>query len=209
MIEDMNQQLENQNQVLEAKTKEQEKLIRLLDTMEVKAKQARQPIDFATEDTSDTNAHEKENSYYEQIDQLIREDLSELQELHEELDASIISVIETASTQAHEEIGSHFSRYASILGFYPAFESLTSAMQNLTKAMSSYPEPKDSSKTEEIFMFLEAFMYILGKWQKELLEQSDEKVDQLDVSIIGDLETITNMWLAEKETSPNCEIEFF
>ena len=82
-------------------------------------------------------------------------------------------------------------------------------MQNLTKAMSSYPEPKDSSKTEEIFMFLEAFMYILGKWQKELLEQSDEKVDQLDVSIIGDLETITNMWLAEKETSQNCEIEFF
>jgi len=216
MMEDINQQLENQNQALEEKNREQEKLIRILETMDIKVKQAKEATPSKVTDpvdSSDAHAHEKENSYYEQMEQLVREDLSELQELHEELDTAIISVIgapnDSVRNEMIYEIPGLFSRYASILGMYSAFEALNSAMQNLTKEMTENPLPRDESKTQDIFMFLEAFMYILGKWQKDLIEQEDNKIDQLDVSIIGDLETITNMWSAEEETVQSCEVEFF
>lgn len=209
MMEDVNAQLENQNQALEEKNREQEKLIRLLETMEVKAKNSApksQPIETSTQ--AQANNAEKESSYYDQVEQLIREDLSELTELHEELDADIIAII-GGDLESLPRIPTNFSKYASTLGMYSAFDALSATMMNFSKAMNSEPRPKDESKTSEIFMFLEAFMYILGKWQKELQEQSDEKVDQLDVSIIGDIETITNMWLAEEETAESCEVEFF
>jgi CheY-like chemotaxis protein len=214
MIEDMNQQLESQNQALEAKNREQERLLRLLDTIGIKAPQKRQAQEKEMqEDQHVLSVDDKESSYYEQIEQLIREDLPELQELHESLDSVIISVIDSRDIQKRDaliaELPVNFSRYASILGMYSSFEALTSAMQNLTKAMIEHPLPEDESQIGEIFTFLEAFMYILGKWQKDLLEQESEKVKQLDVSIIGDLETITNMWLAKKEDMENCEVEFF
>ena len=207
MIEDFNAQLENQNQALEEKNREQEKLIRLLNTMKVKAQNSAKKNQPIEPETTASNT-EKEHSYYEQIEQLICEDLSELIELHEELDADIIAII-GGDLEPLSRITTNFSKYASILSMYSAFDALSATMMNFTKAMNKQPVPKDESKTEEIFMYLEAFMYILGKWQKELLEQSDEKVDQLDVSIIGDIETISNMWLAEKETSDSCEVEFF
>jgi hypothetical protein len=89
---------------------------------------------------------------------------------------------------------------------YSSFEALSAAMSNLVQAMHQESEPKNSNNREEIFNFLEAFMYILGKWQKDIIEQKDEKINQLDVSIIGDLETITNLWLAEDAGE---EVEFF
>jgi YesN/AraC family two-component response regulator len=214
MIEDMNQQLENQNQALEEKNREQERLLRLLDTIGIKTPQKRQQQNQAEEESVTSSLYdEKEHSYYEQIEQLIREDLPELQELHESLDSVIISIIDTRDVEKRDaliaELPVNFSRYASILGMYSSFEALTLAMQNLTKAMLENPLPKDESQIGEIFSFLEAFMYILGKWQKDLLAQDGEKIKQLDVSIIGDLETITNMWLADKEEMENSEVEFF
>ena len=203
MMEEMNQQLENQNHALEAKNKEQQKLIRLLETMEVKAKKK-----VETKAPIETVDSEKKSVYYEQMEQLIHEDLSELTELHDALDAEIIAII-GGDNALIPQVQSGFSRYASILGMYTSFDALSISMVDFTKAISQAPLPKDSSKTAEIFMFLEAFMYILGKWQKDLLNQSDEKVDQLDVSIIGDMETITNMWLAEEETQENSVVEFF
>ncbi len=207
MIEDFNAQLENQNKALEAKNREQEKLIRLLDTMEIKAQRKENKTTANTTPTSEYEI-EKESSYYAQIEQLIREDLSELTEIHEELDADIIAII-SGNHALISRIPTLFSKYASILGMYTAFDALSATMMQFTKAITNQAMPKDVSKTEEIFMFLEAFMYILGKWQKDLLEQEDEKVDQLDVSIIGDIETITNMWLAEAETTESCKVEFF
>lgn len=210
MIEDMNAQLENQNQALEAKNKEQERLLRLVDTI---SQQKYQESMTQEVNIHDVDKNERESSYYEQMQQLICEDLPELQELHESLDALIISVIDARDMTKRDaliaELPVHFARYASILGMYSSFEALNVAMQNLTKAMSENPLPRDEGNIEEIFMFLEAFMYILGKWQKDLAEQDSQKVNQLDVSIIGDLETITNMWLSEKVESQSCEVEFF
>jgi len=169
-----------------------------------KAQQQDAPLKTVLEEDNS----ERENSYYEQIHQLIDEDLVELRELHEELDTNIIAIISgNYNLIAHVPV--LFSRYASILGMYSSFDALSATMNKFSKAVEAQPLPKDTSKTEEIFMFLEAFMYILGKWQKDIAEQSDEKINHLDTSIIGDIETITNMWLAEEETAESCEVEFF
>ncbi len=205
MIEEMNQQLENQNQALEEKNREQERLLRILDTMELKAhRQA--PL---TESTVEEDAQSSEEaSYYEQINQLREEDLPELREIHEELDATIITVLSGRYEQI-SQMPLLFSRYASILGMYSSFDVLSSTMIKFVKAVEASPLPQNEENTDEIFMFLEAFMYILGKWQKDLLEENGEKLKRLDVSIIGDIETITNMWLAKKESEASFEVEFF
>ncbi len=204
MIEDMNAQLENQNQLLQKQNQEQEKLIRLLETMDKKVQRSKEEEQLEEE----MQTMQKEDSYYEQIEQLRQEDLPELMEIHEELDAHIIAII-GGKHALIEEIPALFSKYASILSMYSSFDSLTATMMSFTKAMQQYPLPRDESKTEEIFMFLEAFMYILGKWQKDLLDKDSHNVHQLDVSIIGDIETITNMWLAEAESEESCAVEFF
>ncbi len=209
MMEDINAQLENQNKALEEKNREQEKLIRLLETMEIKAQKKEDIVPSpANDNTATTMSSEEEDSYYEQIEQLRCEDLPELREIHEELDADIINII-SGNHALIQNIPTLFSKYASILGMYSSFDALSATMLKFVKAMTEVPFPRDENKTEEIFMFLEAFMYILGKWQKDLLEQNDEKVNRLDVSIIGDIETITNMWLFEAETTQSCEVEFF
>ena len=206
MMEELNAQLSNQNDALLAKNKEQERLLRLVNTMDRKShKITKEPI---PQDSTQTD--EKENSYYEQIQQLVDEDLSELQELHEGLDASIITIISTEDALRQqtfiEDIPQRFARYASILGMYSSFEELSLAIANLTKAMTEYPQPKDKGNIEDIFLFLEAFMFILGKWQKDLQSETSDNVQHLDVAIIGDLETITNLWLAEKAGEA---VEFF
>ncbi len=209
MMDQVNQQLENQNEALEQKNKEQAKLIRILDTMmAVKANTNNNKVEQSVsdaEEVSESVVDEKEASYNEQIQLLIEEDITELQEIHEALDADIISII-SGREEYIPNLAELFSRYASILSMYSSFEALSAAMNNLVQAMHQEDEPKNRNNKEEIFNFLEAFMYILGTWQKDIINQKDEKINHLDVSIIGDLETITNLWLAEDVGE---EVEFF
>ena len=208
MMEDINEQLENQNEALEEKNKEQAKLIRILDTMMVVKANTNKKEEVLREEgtpSEDSETSEQSDSYMEQIQQLIEEDLTELHEIHEALDTDIISII-AGREEFIPNLAELFSRYASILGMYSSFEALSGAMSNLVQAMHQEVEPKDNANSEEIFNFLEAFMYILGTWQKDLMDQKNQEVNQLDVSIIGDLETITNLWMAE---SVGEEVEFF
>ncbi len=208
-LEEMNERLEKQKEELQLKTLEQEKLLRLLDTIGIKSdNREKSAVQKSMQPEQTHTLREKEDVYYAQIEELICEDLTELQELHTEIDANIIAII-GGDDSLIEKISSLFTRYASILGAYSSFDALSAAMMDFTHAMTIEPLPKNSAQTKEIFTFLEAFMYILGKWQKELLAQSDKKLNQLDVSIIGDIETITNMWLAGEESSQECEVEFF
>ena len=202
MMEEVNQQLENQNEALALKNKEQAKLIRVLDTM-MAVKAHTNKVEHVEVQTPENK--EKEESYYEQIQLLIEEDITELQEIHEALDADIISII-AGRDEYISNLPELFSRYASILGMYSSFEALSGAMSNLVHAIYQEEQPKNPNNHEEIFNFLEAFMYILGRWQKDIIAEKDEKINQLDVSIIGDLETITNLWLAEDVGE---EVEFF
>ena len=196
MMEDVNAQLENQNQALEAKNKEQKKLIRVLETMQSKVNKLTASTEVA-QAVEEMNQSERKSSYDAQIEQLRLEDLSELTKIHEELDADIIDII-AGNVEYIPRVTELFSKYTAVLGRYSVFDTLTTSMGEFINATREFKYPKDSSKIAEIFIFLEAFMYILGKWQKDLLQQHDEKVVQLDLTIIADMESITNIWLSEE-----------
>ncbi len=201
MIEEMNTQLLSQNEVLEEKQKEQEKLIRILDTMIALKEGAAttQHIEKVTPHEESVDIEDQilqENQFYaEQIRQFIEEDLSELQKIHESLDADIISIM-AGRTELIPSLSELFARYGTILRMYPCFESLSGAMGQLVQAMRENAMPKDSNNYDEIFSFLETFIYILGKWQQDIILKQNESFSHIDLSIIGDLETITNLWKA-------------
>lgn len=67
--------------------------------------------------------------------------------------------------------------------------------------MSSFAEtiketalPEDEECVHNIFTFLETFVYVLSKWHDDLSSGEESKINQLDASIISDIETIQNMW---------------
>ena len=93
---------------------------------------------------------------------------------------------------------SMFSKYSSILNFYSFFDELSSRMSSFSATMRENPLPESKESTRNIFMLLESFIYVLGKWHDDIASGDESKINQFDASIISDMDTIINMWI-EKE----------
>ena len=198
VIENLNLKLEQQNKELLAKNAALVKSFRMLDTMVNKKKltKAKAGKEEVAEIESD------EDLIKEQVQDLIRDDIFELKDIHAEIDLAIINIMNSKDTITDELINSlakQFAKYASILSFYTFFDDLGRSMSNFSKTLENNPLPEDEDTIKNIFMLLESFMYVLGKWQNELASGDESKINSLDASIISDMNTITNMWTKKEQ----------
>jgi len=198
-IEDFNIRLDTQNKELLAKNAELEKSFRMLDTMVHKESLSSKALN----NNPIVEEHKLQDHIKEQLQSLINDDLFELKEIHEEIDITIIGIInnlsEIESSSSLQELTSHFARYSSVLSFYNFFDELSKAMAVFSSTLQNTPPPEDKELLRDLFMLLESFMYVLGKWQEDISSGDENKINALDASIISDMNTITNMWTQTEE----------
>lgn len=205
-VEKLNVDLSSKNEALEKKNKELEKSLRMLDTVinkkkimtpKAKINPNKEKIEKLTEIKKD-----KEEFIQEQIQEIINNDLEELDEILTEIDVNLIEMIDDPNEISKDKISLFvklFSRYAAILRYYNLFDDLGSAMENFSDTMKNNPLPESNEHIKNIFMVLESFLYMLGKWQKDISSGDRYKLLKFDLSIISDINTISNMWIRDKE----------
>ena len=193
LMEDLTLQLDTQNQELQQKNKELEKSLRMLNTVVTKESMA-QPTVKQNRVTDHHIIH--------QVQDLVNNDLYELKELLTEIDVGIIKMINNSDKITKERLSSMselFSKYASVLSFYSFFVELSTAMSKFAITMKNEELPTNKESVKNIFMILESFVYVLGKWHEDISSDEEHKVNQFDASIISDMHTITNMWVQKDE----------
>ena len=67
-------------------------------------------------------------------------------------------------------------------------------MKEFSILLEQAPLPIDESKADDIFTYLESFMFVLEKWSEGLESNKDDKTNFLDTSLTSDLKTIVTMW---------------
>jgi len=149
----------------------------------------------------------------EQLEQFISEDLEELTDTHNYIDSSIIEILQTKykadiSSDVLLKLKNSFSRYASMISYYPFFNDLGKALATFSAVMKDNDLPEDEELVKNIFTILESFMYVLGKWQDDLKAKDLRSVTRLDASLISDIQTISNLWLGQYDEEEG-EMEFF
>lgn len=207
-LEEYSMQVEKKNRELAAKNAELEKSLRVLDTMvEKRNKYTTQP----RKESAQENDVERKS---QQITYLVRDDLPELREIYMEIDKLLVGIL--TSDVNHQTIyenlptiGENFSRYAGILQLYSFFGNLSIAMREFASIISAADLPHDHTKKMDVFLFLESFIYVLGKWQDELVAGDEERINFYDASLISDMQMIGNMWKGEELAPEECEMEFF
>ena len=206
LIENLNIKLQEQNSELLAKNAELVKSSRMLDTM-VNKKKLINPNDNKEKKSEITTYEDAMNA---QIKDLIEGDLAELKEIHEEIDCVIIVIIKNydlISEDVIEDLVKQFAKYASILSFYTFFADLGVSMSSFSNTLKDNHLPENKESIENIFMLLESFMYVLGKWQEDLSSGDESKLNSLDASIISDMYTITNMWTQKEQLSSEEDLD--
>ncbi len=197
VIENLNLRLEEQNRELLTKNEELVKSFRMLDTMVNKNKLT----DTKNEQEIVAGAESDEDLIKAQVQDLIKDDLEELREIHAEIDFAIINIMKdesSVSVETIEKLAEQFVKYASILSFYTFFDELGSSMSKFSNTLKDNPLPENEETVKNIFMLLESFMYVLGKWQEDLSSGDESKINSFDASIISDMHTITNMWTQQE-----------
>ena len=149
----------------------------------------------------------------EQLEQFINEDLEELTDTHNYIDSSIIEILQTKykediSGDVLYKLKDSFSKYASMISYYPFFNDLGKALAAFSVVMKDNELPEDEELVKNIFTILESFMYVLGKWQDDLKAKDLRSVTRLDASLISDIQTISNLWLGQYDEEEG-DMEFF
>lgn len=207
-IEELNAKLEQQNQELTEKNDELIKSFRMLNTMvnkkQLTASGSKKAKGMELKEASD------EELIRAQVEDLIKDDLEELREIHSEIDYDLINIMQSqdrVSLDSVRGLAKHFLKYSSILSFYTFFDELGRSMSKFAHTLEDNPLPENDETITNIFMLLESFMYVLGKWQEDLSSGDESKINSFDASIISDMHTITNMWTEEETTADDEDID--
>ena len=172
---------------LESKNKELEKSLYILNT--IKKEQA-------VSAEIEVLLHEYELGS-NQINVFVTNDLDKCKKISMDINANITSVISNYGDDVKkysERISHSFSQYASILSNYSIFVDLSDSMKDFSILLEDTPSPINESKIDDIFTYLESFMFTLDKWSEGLESNIDEKENVLDASLVSDLKTIITMW---------------
>ena len=200
-MQEMTLSLEKQYEDALSKNRELEQSSRVIDTMIHKEEMSH------LKSAKISNEEKEQNRFIkEQIQDLITEDLHELIELHNEIDTIIIDIINNISTvhsDLYMTLASKFSKYASILNHYSFFGTLSKEMQLFSDTLAHKALPEDSDTVRNIFMLLESFIFVIGKWQNDLKLGDETKINTLEASMTSDMKTITNMWSQEEADIQN------
>lgn len=190
---------------LEEKNGELSKVVKILKN---KLKQLAMPSILKRKEQKKRNkqlALNKEDNY----ENLIKEDLDEIKELESDIDYLISKVVlnQKYSPIELEHLSEKLKRYASVLVQYYSLTTLGEHIHNLSEAIK---ENTDVSKERMIsaFTFAESFIYVLGKWRVDTIE--DNSVDKMiyENSLISDIAQIISSLEGNEDDIDN-EIEFF
>ncbi len=193
-MEEMTLKLEEQYNEVITKNAKLEKSLRILDTM-VHKEQISHPVPKSEKE------NDEEKYVREQLMYLINEDLHELIELHSEIDIIIIETLNDFSffdEESKHQLVVKFTKYASTLNQYSFFTNLSKEITIFANTLQNEPFPEDNETVKNIFILLESFIYVIGKWQDDLKSGDINRVNALDASITSDMKTITNMWSQEE-----------
>lgn len=199
MLHEHIEQIEALNLELEEKNIALEKSLRLVQSKEVKEK-----IVYAQTHTQERT---KEEEVDPSLQAMIREDLPELVEIFEELDARVVSNSHPGATKDLTGCSELIRKYGAILSAYNVFKELSNAFLHLATIMVTLPLPNDAEKEEHIFLMLESFVYTLKQWQEEWSHIQSVDTNFFDASMISDIAMIINLWSNKEDEAE--EIEFF
>jgi len=191
-IENLNDTLQDQNSALE-------KSMRVIQSKDMKDKLVYQQKNQENKSTPSTEVDAS-------LHAMIHEDLPELTDLFEELDAKIVN-LNSSSKEELETISELTRRYGAILSAYNVFKALSTSFNNLASVMHGTPLPDDAEKVEHILLMLESFVYTLKQWTQEWSDVQSVDTNFFDASMISDIQMITNLWLNKEEEAE--VIEFF
>lgn len=197
-IENSYFKLSQENENLQTQNMTLEKSLRILDTI-IKKDHILQAKE-SKENQSIQKVQAGINA--DQIEDLVSHDMDELQELLVEIDVCIIEMLNSIDSIAIDTLAKLielFSRYASILRMYPMFDALSNALMEFSYAMKANSLPQNDETVNDIVLLLESFVYVLGKWQNDIAQASDKKINEFDDSIISDIHYISNLWLQKDE----------
>ena len=155
----------------------------------------------------------KEIIYSEYV---LENDVYELQDLEEEIDAlAVLVVINNNSTvEDNERLGNYIKRYGTILSNYPLFAKLGGYIVKLGANFASNAQLlfEDRQRMSNITALIEGFVNDLIVWRKEIFENNIDDSHFLDDSFFSNVNTII-MFIeyseADKDLESTDEIEFF
>jgi len=144
-----------------------------------------------------------------QIELFVSDDLEEIRDIHQEIDSKVVYVINAQDEDVSvyiKQISRGFTQYSSILSFYSFFHDLSRTMKEFSIVLDDTSLPDDKFLVHDTFVLLESFMFVLGKWSEKLSDGDNEQLNDLDASLISDMQTIISMWTNSDHKG---EIEFF
>ncbi len=142
---------------------------------------------------------------------MVSNDLPELEELYEEMDALVVQAMLSSNYSQVSELAQLIDKYGSILSGYYSFYTISSSFKDLGQTMATVPLPEDEEQVKNIFLMLESFVFTLKRWMEEWSEKKDVNVNFFDDSLISDTKTIINLWnmSLDDAASDDEELDFF
>ena len=200
------EKIENLNMELQSKNDELMKSQRVLNTITKRETLVKEHV---------TKKKEKSDDYIKELEAFKAEELNYIEEIYHEIDSNIIKIVDSidgtnVDLDALEIIFSSFKKYIFVISVYPFFTKLSQALNSFISTIEHKELPDDAVKVKDIFMILESFVFVLGNFHKELAQTEISNINQLDASIINDINTVTIMWLNKSDDEVDYgEMEFF
>lgn len=154
----------------------------------------------------------KQSDEEKELGIMVTNDLPELEELYEEMDALVVQAMLSKNYSQVPELAQLIDKYGSILSGYYSFYTISSSFKDLGQTMATIPLPEDNEQVENIFLMLESFVFTLKRWMEEWSEKKDVNVNFFDDSLISDTKTIINLWnmsLDNNEGGNDEDLDFF
>lgn len=152
---------------------------------------------LSSSDNANTLSDESYKLFKNEINSLISSELDELLETQGEIDLSISKCKKDLSYDSVLFMANNISHYGTILSSYSFFDDVSRSFESLSKDMTSISLPSDKKNIDQIFMFLESFIYTLTKFQNSLEKLSEKEIQHFKKSIINELAVISNRWKFE------------
>jgi YesN/AraC family two-component response regulator len=216
------EEIEILNAELASKNSELLRKSRVVDGLMQNAKSDKQvkKSEEANESSKDSQINkidENQSKHDDELKEMLAVEYADIIDIYEVIDAEMARIALSAEKLDTDEINMEnvaelMSKFSQILSRYGMFKGLYSAISELCDTFIHYPVPEDKEHRENVFVILETFLYMLGKWLGDWQKGDLKSIEEFSISVIGDIETIITMWTSTGATESDDdfeEIEFF
>ena len=145
-----------------------------------------------------------------QMEQIQNNELDDLIDLLDQMDRIVLEMardIENCNIYVNE-LGVKLQNYGSRISFYTIFNKLSVKISDFAQFIFSKEITTNSEGREYLIALLESFIFMLNKWQNNIVHADIQSVNYFDDSIIGDIDTIMLSWV-ESEDDEDFEDDIF